>query len=132
MVEVEQQHINFQAEVHRPTQPPVNLVPPADKSLITLDLQVLSDDRYEISYSENKVVYRAIAQNLLSTHVQHKHLIHIGKSQRHIMIQILRLHCKIKSYFTFLDNALSIIGWCVIQSVWKSRWSGCAVCNCTI
>nr|PVC54871.1 hypothetical protein MACL_00002514 [Theileria orientalis] len=62
--DVEQQHINFQAEVHRPTQPPVNLVPPADKSLITLDLQVLSDDRYEISYSENKVVYRARAPNL--------------------------------------------------------------------
>nr|PVC54869.1 hypothetical protein MACL_00002512 [Theileria orientalis] len=56
LYEVEQQHINFQAEVPRPTQPPVNLVPPADKSLITLDLQVLSDDRYEISYSENKVL----------------------------------------------------------------------------
>ncbi|UKJ88548.1 hypothetical protein MACJ_001791 [Theileria orientalis] len=62
--EVEDQHIRIQAEIPKPSEPQVDILPPADKSLITLDLQVIEDDRYEISYLPNKVIYRAKAPNL--------------------------------------------------------------------
>ncbi|UKK00948.2 hypothetical protein MACK_001758 [Theileria orientalis] len=62
--EVEDDHVKFQAEFPKPVQPDVKLPQPVDKSLVTLDLKVLHDERYEITYLENKVIYKAKAPNL--------------------------------------------------------------------